>query len=436
MGHNEQGDSNKYLSVESNSGTKYSLELLNGHILRSSELSKISLSDNEKKLCIFDPGFTITASTNTNIGFIDGDKGILKYQGNNIEDILKDKDFNDVAYLLLNNQLNRDAGYAQFIEIAQNSFSVPKTVIDLVDQFPSNAHPMTMLISGIAAMSAFFPEWNPAISGEGLYNRLSSQDRLKIAYAVLSKYTTLCCLVTRKKLGMDIKQFRPNDTDFNSIPNKFMLYANIEQTPNNIEILDKLFIMHAEHGLNCSTAAMLHVSSSGVDIFSAISAATAALYGPLHGGAAEKCLQMLEKIGDISNINSFITKVKNKEERLMGFGHRIYKTTDPRARQIEKLAKQQTLKDDTSPKAAQRNNLFKLGIMLKDVAESDDYFKDRKLYPNVDYYSGLLYHTLGLPSELYTLMFAMERSVGWIAHWLGFHNSVDQKLWRPLSVTF
>lgn len=412
--------------------TKHLVAIEEGNVVNATDIAKIAVDG--KALMIYDPSFGNTISTKTMISNVDGDNGILEYRGYKIQD-LAHLPFETVVYLLFEGSFPNRAEVKKLREDLAQYGRVPDRVRKIIAAFPRNAHPMTMLMASMASLAAEFPQLNPAVSGPATYSDPSVVKMAARRCFALS--TALCGTIARHLKGFDVINFELIEHEPMTILERFFTFLIRENTndltmpdPQMIKIATSLSVLHAEHGLNCSTAAVLHLTSSGVDIFSAISGATGALYGPLHGGAAEKSLTMIRGIGSPGNVPNFMQKVKNKEEKLMGFGHRIYKTTDPRANIIEGLAL--AAKDTVTAS----DPLLDTAHMLRDKALQDEYFVSRQLFPNVDYFSGLIYRSFNIPDDHFTMMFALSRCSGWLAHWVAFQgaDTKTKRIWRPQSI--
>jgi citrate synthase len=374
----------------------------------------------ELGLMSYDPAFLNTASTKSTITYIDGDAGILRYRGYPIEQLAEQSTYLETAYLLLFGELPTEAELAAWThEITVHTF-LHENVKRLMEGFRYDAHPMGMFISVVAALSTFYPEAN-RVTDPG--NRLEQIHRL------IAKVPTIAAFSYRHNLGQPYV-YPENDLGFtaNFLSMMFrMAEPRYAVDPVLERALDVLFILHADHEQNCSANAMRAIGSSLVDPYCALAGAAAALYGPLHGGANEAVLKMLTEIGDVKNVPALIKRVKAGEVRLMGFGHRVYKNYDPRATIIKRTA-------DEVFEVTGRNPLLDIALELEKIALEDEYFVSRKLYPNVDFYSGLIYQALGLPVAMFPVMFAIPRTAGWLAQWLELLNDPEQKIARPLQV--
>jgi citrate synthase len=408
------------LSVTDNrTGKTYELEIKNGTI-RAMDLRGIKTGDDDFGLMAYDPAFTNTAACSSEITYIDGDAGVLEYRGYTIEDLCERATYLEVAYLLINGELPTRQQLDDWVfEITHHTY-VHENIKKFVEGFRYDAHPMGMLLATTGALSTFYP---PAknINDEG--------ERHMAAVRLIAKTPTLAAFAYRHNLGLPYV-YPDNDLSY---PGNFlsMMYkmteVKYEPDPRLERALDVLWILHADHEQNCSTSAVRGVGSSEVDPYSAVAAGVAALYGPLHGGANEAVLRMLDRIGSTDNIPDFLEGVKNREERLMGFGHRVYKNFDPRARIIKKNVEEVFEVTGVNPK-------LEIAVELEKRALDDEYFHERKLYPNVDFYSGLIYEALGLPTDMFTVMFAIPRTSGWVAQWLEMVQDPETKIARPRQV--
>jgi citrate synthase len=408
------------LSVTDNrTGKTYELEVKNGTI-RAMDLRGIKTSDDDFGLMSFDPAFTNTAACDSEITYIDGEAGVLEYRGYTIEDLCENATYLEVAYLLIHGELpGRDALDQWVHEITHHTY-VHENVKKFVEGFRHDAHPMGMLVGAVGALSTFYP---------GAKQIDDDEERHMAAVRLIAKMPTLAAFAYRHQLGLPYV-YPDNDLsypgDFLSMMYK-MTEVRYEPDPRLERALDVLWILHADHEQNCSTSAVRGVGSSQVDPYSAVAAGVAALYGPLHGGANEAALKMLDRIGTVENIPDFLEGVKNREEKLIGFGHRVYKNYDPRARIIKKNVEEVFEVTGMNPK-------LEIAVELEKRALDDDYFHERKLYPNVDFYSGLIYEALGLPYDMFTVMFAIPRTSGWVAQWLEMVEDKDTKIARPRQV--
>jgi citrate synthase len=405
------------LTVKDNrTGREYELPIVDGTI-RATDLLKIKTSDDDFGLMSYDPAYMATSSCRSAITYIDGDKGILRYRGYPIEQIAEDATFLEVAYLLAEGELpNRDQ-LATWEEDVRLHTYVHTNVAKFMEGFRHDAHPMGMLLGAVGALSTFYPDAKNISDPESRYLQ-----RVRL----IAKMPTIAAFVFRHSRGLPFV-FPRNDLDYigNFVNMTFEIGGRHEPNPVLQRALEILLILHADHEQNCSTSAVRSVGSSQVDPFSAVSAGIAALYGPLHGGANEAVLKMLDEIGDVKNVPAFIEGVKGgKGGRLMGFGHRVYKSYDPRAKLIKRVADEVFEQTGLNPK-------LEIALELERIALEDDYFVSRKLYPNVDFYSGLIYQAMGYPTNYFTVLFALGRLPGWIAQWDEMLNDPEQKISRP-----
>jgi citrate synthase len=405
--------------TDSRTGRSYDLPITDGAI-RALDLRQIKISDDDFGLLSYDPAFMNTASCRSAITFIDGEKGILRYRGYPVDELADSVTFLDVAYLLLRGELpgkEESAGWAD--EITRHTY-VHENVKKFIDGFHHDAHPMGILVSSIAALSTFYPGAK-AIS--------DPQDRHLQIVRLIAKIPTLAAFAYRHALGLPYNYPDGELSYTGNLLNMFWKMTEPRYHPDPVlsRALDVLFILHADHEQNCSTSAMRGVGSSRVDPFSAAAAAAAALYGPLHGGANEQVLRMLRDIGSVENIPGYIDRVKGGEVRLMGFGHRVYKNFDPRATIIKQVAEEVF-------KVTGRNPMIDIALELERIALADDYFIAHKLYPNVDFYSGIIYQAMGFPVEMFPVLFAIGRMPGWLAQWEEGISDSEQKISRPRQI--
>jgi citrate synthase len=405
--------------TDNRTGKTYQIPINDGTI-RAGDLRQIKLGADDFGLMSYDPAFLNTASTRSAITYIDGDKGILRYRGYPIEQLAEQSTYLETAYLILFGELPTKALLETWTsEIVHHTF-VHENIKHLMETFRYDAHPMGMFISTVAALSTFYPE---ASSVHDPTVRLLQFKRL------IAKVPTIAAFSYRHSLGLPYN-YPDNDLSFTgNFLNMLFKMAEIKYQPNPVleRALDVLFILHAEHEQNCSTNAMRAIGSSHADPFSSMAGAAAALYGPLHGGANEEVLKMLTQIGATKNIPAFVEKVKKGEGLLMGFGHRVYKNYDPRARIIKQVA-------DQVFEVTGRNPLLDIALELERIALNDDYFITRKLYPNVDFYSGIIYQAMKLPVAMFPVLFAIPRTVGWLTQWQELLTDPEQKIARPRQV--
>jgi citrate synthase len=405
--------------TDNRTGERYELEVTDGTI-RGMDLRQIKVSEDDFGLMSYDPAFTNTASCRSAITYIDGEGGILQHRGYPIEQLCEHSSYLEVAYLLTFGELPTTPQLERWtFDVTHHTF-VHEDIKNLFEAFRYDAHPMGMLLSGVGALSTFYPEAKHIDDPE---------ERYMAAVRMIAKVPTLAAFAYRHSLGLPYV-YPDNDLDYAS---NFlsMLFKKTElryePDPHLAKALDVLFILHADHEQNCSTAAVRNVGSSQVDPYSAVAAGVAALYGPLHGGANEQVLRMLRRIESTENVPGFLEGVKNREERLMGFGHRVYKNYDPRARIIQQHM-------DEVFEATEYNPLVEIARELEKRALEDDYFTDRKLYPNVDFYSGIIYEALQIPTEMFTVIFAIPRTSGWVAQWMELNDDAEQKIARPRQI--
>ena len=408
------------LTVRDNrTGQEYEVPIVDGAV-RAADLGKIGKSDDAPGIAVYDPGFTNTASTRSSVTFIDGDKGILEYRGYPIEQLAEKSTYLEVAYLLIHGELPTREQHDQWVhEVTFHTF-VHENLRSLMQGFRYDAHPMGMLMAGVNALSTFYPEARAIRDTEVRHDQI---------VRMIAKMPTLGAWAFRHAQG---KPYVYPDNELSYTENFLSMLFRMSEPkydpdPRLAKALEVLFILHADHEQNCSANAVRAVGSSEVDPYSAVSAGIAALYGPLHGGANEAVLRMLKRIGSKENIPAFIEGVKAGNERLMGFGHRVYKNYDPRAKIIKKTC------DDVF-EVTGVNPLLEIAQELEKIALEDDYFVSRKLYPNVDFYSGLIYEALQFPPEMFTVLFAIPRTSGWLAQWLEQVDDKEQKIARPKQI--
>jgi citrate synthase len=414
----EQG--NQTLSVTDNrTGESYELEINDGTV-KAMDLRQIKVSEDDFGLMTYDPAFLNTASCRSAITYIDGDAGVLEHRGIPIEQLCEKSSFLEVAFLLVYGSLPTQPQLERWVfDITHHTF-VHEDIKQHLQGFRYDAHPMGMLLAGVGALSTFYPEAK---------NIEDHEERYMAAVRMIAKMPTLAAFSFRHNRGLPYV-YPDNDLTFpeNFLSMMFkMTEVKYEPDPRLAKALDVLFILHADHEQNCSTNAVRAVGSSQVDPYSAVAAGVAALYGPLHGGANEAVLKMLRRIEKVENIPDFLKGVKDREEKLMGFGHRVYKNYDPRARIIKKHV-------DEVLEATEYNPLIEIATELEKQALDDEFFTSRKLYPNVDFYSGLIYEALELPAEMFTVMFAIPRTAGWVAQWLEMIDDSEQKIARPRQI--
>src|SRR5262245_11074317 len=408
------------LSVTDNrTGESYEIEIADGTV-KAMDFRQIKVSEDDFGLMTYDPAFTNTASCRSAITYIDGEAGVLEHRGYPIEQLCEQSTYLEVAYLLVYGELPTREQLDEWIfEITHHTF-VHENIKKFVEGFRYNAHPMGMLLATVGALSTFYPDANKIDD---------PVERHMAAVRLIAKMPTLAAFAYRHNLGLPYV-YPDNDLSYpgNFLSMMFkMTEVKYQPDPRLERALDVLWILHADHEQNCSTNAVRGVGSSQVDPYSAVAAGVAALYGPLHGGANEQVLRMLERIGSVENIADFLQGVKDRKERLMGFGHRVYKNYDPRARIIKEHV-------DEVFEVTGKNPKLQIASELEKQALDDTYFTDRKLYPNVDFYSGLIYEALNLPPDMFTVMFAIPRTSGWIAQWREMQEDGETKIARPRQI--
>jgi len=407
--------------VDNRTGKKYELPIQDGTI-KAVDLRQIRTSEDDFGLMTYDPAFMNTANCRSSITFIDGDRGILRYRGYPIEQLAEDSDHLETAYLILNGELPTASQQVQFSEQIRMHTMLHENVKKFMEGFRYDAHPMGIFLSTVGALSTFYPDSKRINDPESR--------RLQIT-RLIAKTPTIAAYAYRHIVG---RPYIYPDNDLSYTGNFLnMLFSTPADKyhPNDVlaRALDVLFILHADHEQNCSTSAMRNIGSSQADPYAAVAGAAAALYGPLHGGANEAVLRMLDEIGSIDHVPEFIKKVKSGEagSRLMGFGHRVYKSYDPRAKVIKKIA-------DLVFTVTGKNPKLEIALELERIALQDEYFVKRKLYPNVDFYSGLIYQAMGFPVQMFPVLFAIPRVVGWLAQWQEMLVDPDQKIARPRQI--
>jgi citrate synthase len=397
-------------------GKTYLIPIEDGAI-RATELSKIRTAADDPGLLTYDPGFMATAAVKSAITYIDGDAGILRYRGYPIDEVAEKLGFLEVASLLLEGELPTGEGLATWKdEIVHHTF-IHENIKKFIDGFRHDAHPMGILMSTVAALSTFYPEAKKFTE---------KATRRKQIIRLIAKMPTIAAFAYRHAVGLPYA-YPDNDLSYTgNFLGMMWKTTELKYTPDPIleRALEVLFILHADHEQNCSTSTVRVVGSAKSDPYSAVAAGIGALYGPLHGGANEQVLRMLEDIGSLDRVPEHIERVKSGELRLMGFGHRVYKSYDPRAKMIKKIA-------DQVFSVTGRNPLLDIALELEKIALEDEYFIKHKLYPNVDFYSGLIYQAMGFPLEMFPVLFAIGRTPGWLAQWEEGLLDPDQKIARP-----
>jgi len=407
--------------VDNRTGKKYELPIHEGTI-RAMDLRQIRTGPDDFGLMSYDPAFMNTASCRSAITYIDGDKGILAYRGYPIEQLAEQSDFLETAYLILFGELPTETQLRNWTEQITRHLMLHENVKKLMEGFRYDAHPMGIFLSTVGALSTFYPDATKIFDPES---------RMRQTHRLIAKVPSIAAYAYRHLIGRPYV-YPDSDLSFTgNFLNMLFRMTEVKYQPNPVlaRALDVLFILHADHEQNCSTSAMRGIGSSHVDPYSALAGATAALYGPLHGGANEAVLRMLNEIGSVTKVPEFIKKVKSGEanSRLMGFGHRVYKSYDPRAKVIRKIA-------ELVFAVTGKNPLLDIALELERIALQDEYFVSRKLYPNVDFYSGLIYQAMGFPVEMFPVLFAIPRTAGWIAQWEEMLLDSEQKISRPRQI--
>jgi citrate synthase len=415
------GPANNFLSVtDERTAANYRIPIQDGAI-HATDLHQIRTGLDDYGLLSYDPSFANTASCRSSITFIDGDRGILRYRGYPIEELAASKTYLEVAYLLIHGNLPGKNQLAEWLHNITFHTMLHENVQKFMDGFHHDAHPMGMMVSTLAALSTFYPDAK---------NISDEHTRYQQAYRLIAKAPTVAAFAHRHSVGMPY--IHPsNDLSYteNFLAMMYRPSWTTQYTPDPVlaKALDTLFVLHADHEQNCSSNAMRAVGSSHADPYSCAAAAAAALYGPLHGGANEQVVRMLQEIGTKEHVPLLIRQVKEGKRLLMGFGHRIYKNYDPRARLVQQLAEEVFA-------VTGRNPLIDVALALEKVALSDEYFIQRRLYPNIDFYSGIIYQAMGFPMDMFPVLFAIPRMSGWLAQWIEMVQDPEQKIARPRQV--
>jgi citrate synthase len=407
--------------TDNRTGKTYELPIQDGTI-RAMDLRKIKAGADDFGLMTYDPAFMNTAECRSGITFIDGDKGVLLYRGYPIEQLAEQSDFLETAYLILFGELPTATQMQSWTREITLHTMLHENIKKFMEGFQYDAHPMGIFLSTVGCLSTFYPDSKQVFDKES---------RLRQTHRLIAKVPSIAAYAFRHSIGRPYI-YPDNDLSFTgNFLNMLFKMTEIKYQPNPVlaRALDVLFILHADHEQNCSTSAMRNIGSSHVDPYSALAGAAAALYGPLHGGANEAVLRMLNEIGSVSRVPEFIKKVKagDGNTRLMGFGHRVYKSYDPRAKVIKKIA-------DLVFTVTGKNPLLEIALELERIALQDEYFVSRKLYPNVDFYSGLIYQAMGFPVEMFPVLFAIPRTAGWVAQWEEMLLDQEQKIARPRQI--
>lgn len=405
--------------TDNRTGKQYQLPIQDGTI-KAMDLRQIKVSDDDFGLMTYDPAFMNTASCKSRITFIDGDKGILEYRGYPIEELAEKSTYLEIAYLLLNGELPTATQLEGWTKNITYHTFINESIKKVIDGFHYNAHPMGMFEATLGALSTFYPD------AKDIFN---VELRCKQIYRLIAKVPTIAAFAFRHRIGMQYS-YPDNDLSYEgNFLNMMFKTTELKYKPDPVleKALTVLYILHADHEQNCSTNAMRSIGSAHTDPFSSLAGAAAALYGPLHGGANEMVLRMLKEIGSVEKVPDYIKRVKAGEFRLMGFGHRVYKNYDPRARIIKKVAYEVFEVTGKDP-------LLDIALELERIALEDDYFVKRRLYPNVDFYSGIIYQAMRFPVDMFPVMFAIPRTSGWLAQWVEMLEDADQKIARPRQI--
>ncbi len=409
----------KFELTDLSSGKKSLLPVRSGTI--GPDVLDIASINKDHGVFTFDPGFGVTAATESKITYIDGDAGVLLHRGYPVEQLAEKSSFMEVAYLLLNGDLPKQEQLAEFTSSIRRHTMINESLLRFTNGFHHNAHPMAMVSAVVASMSAFYHD---------SMDINNPRHREIFAHRIIAKLPTIAAAAHKHSLGQPFVYPR-NDLDYCSNMLHMFFSVPCEEyvvDPVAAQALDLLFILHADHEQNASTSTVRLAGSTGANPYAAISAGVAALWGPAHGGANEAVLAMLEQIGTVENIPKYLAMAKDKSShfRLMGFGHRVYKNFDPRAKIIRTACHKVLQKLGRTD-----NPLFELALRLEEIALQDEYFIQRKLYPNVDFYSGVIYSALGIPRSMFTVMFAIARTVGWVAHWQEMISDPAMRIGRP-----
>jgi len=413
--------------IDNRTGKKYEFPIKHSMIIAKQFLD-IKDDKGGNGLKLYDPGFMNTVSATSRICEIQGGKGILRYRGYPIEQLAEKSSYLECAYLLLYGNLPDKEQFKYFNNRIMRHTYVPEDLKHMLRSFRYDAHPMGMVISMLAALGTMHPEANPALTSQEVYSDMKLRN--KQIHRLIGCITTISAHAYRHRIGRPlVDPGVPGELEYaeNFL---YMLdklsHQHYKPHPRLSRALEILFILHADHELNCSTAAMRHLASSGVDVYTALAGAAGALYGPRHGGANEAVLRMLQRIGSVDNIDKFVQGVKDRKEKLMGFGHRVYKNYDPRARIVRRVAEEVFSVVGKEP-------LIEVAMALEKIALEDEFFTKRKLYPNVDFYSGLIYKAMGFPTDYFPVLFLIPRTAGWLAHWSEFLDDPENRIVRPFQ---
>ena len=416
----DNGKGNTLSSRDNRTGKNYEVDILDGDVIRAMDLRQIKVNDDDFGMMAYDPGFTNPASTRSSITYIDGGKGILRYRGYSIDQLAERSSHLEVSYLLLHGELPTQTQLDDFVHEVTFHTYVHENITELFSGFRYDAHAMGMVMSGVAALSSFYPEAKDIDNPDARWQQI---------VRLIAKMPTLAAYAYRHHRGLPYV-YPENELSYTAnFLNMLFRIGTRDYKPSPVleKALDVLFILHADHEQNCSATTMRVIGSAHADPYSALAGAMGALYGPLHGGANEAVLRMLTRIGSVDNIPAFMEGVKKREERLMGFGHRVYKAYDPRASIIKRTA-------DEVFEVTGRNPLLDIALELEKIALNEDFFVERNLYPNVDFYSGLIYQAMGFPVEMFPVLFAIPRTVGWLAQWQELLEDPEQRIARPRQI--
>ncbi len=405
--------------IDNRTGREYTIPIVNGAI-RATELRKIKVSEDDFGIMSYDPSFENTASCRSEITYIDGDKGILRYRGYPIDELAEGSSYLETTYLLFKGELPSRSDLESWKKSILEHTDINKGMYKLVEGFNQGGHPMSMLISSMGALATYYPEAKD-VENPNMRNLQ--------AFRAMGKVPTLGALTYRYKAGLPFVEPDPALSYVGNFLRMLFHEGKGSYTPDPVieRALDVLFILHADHEQNCSSNAMRSIGSSHPDPYSALAGAIGALYGPAHGGANEAAVRMLQEIGSKDKVWDFVKRAKAGEERLMGFGHRVYKNYDPRAKIIREVAEQVF-------SVTGRNPLIDVAVELEHIALQDEYFINRKLYPNVDFYSGIIYQAIGFSVDMFPVLFAIPRTSGWMAQWIELLEDQEQKISRPRQV--
>ncbi|HKR55103.1 MAG TPA: citrate synthase [Gemmatimonadales bacterium] len=407
---------NSLTVTDNRTGKSYELPIQDG-MVRAADLRQIRTGPEDFGIMSYDPAYMNTAECRSAITYIDGDKGILRYRGYPIDQLAEKSTFLETSYLLLHGELPKKAELDSWVYNVTHHTIIHENIKKFIDGFHHDAHPMGVFVSTVAALSTFYPE------AKHIDDEVSRRNQI---FRLIAKTPTLAAFAHRHNIGMPYA-YPDNDLSYTgNLLNMMFKATEVKYEPHPVleKALDVLFILHADHEQNCSAAVMRAIGSSHADPYSAMAGAAAALYGPLHGGANEQVLRMLREIGDKSRVPAYIERVKRGEVKLMGFGHRVYKNYDPRAKYIKQTA-------DQVFEVTGKNPLIDLALELERIALQDDYFVTRKLYPNVDFYSGIIYEAMKFPVDMFPVLFAIGRTPGWLAQWQEMLLDKEQKIARP-----